>query len=361
MALIFNALQLSAQNLTTPVGGGNRKTSVSERIGITDVTLHYDRPGVKGREGKIWGDLVHYGYKDLGFGTSKAAPWRAGANECTTIEFSTDVKVEGQPLAAGKYALFMAMAADKATVIFSKNTSSWGSFFYDQKEDALRVEVKTEPLSTSVEWLKYEFIDQTENAATVALMWEKLKIPFKIEVDLVNTQLVSFRKELRSDKGFDEKAWSQAANYCVEKKVNLDEALTWADYAISGVFIGQKNFQTLSSKANVLAALGKQTEAAALMKEALPMGKMADVHQYGRALLRQKHAQEAFEVFKLNYDKNPDQFTTLMGMARGYSAIGDYKKAAEFMQKALPKAPDDANKNAIQGMIPKLQAGKDIN
>src|SRR5215510_631620 len=92
--------------LTTPPDGGNKKAMVGERIGITDVTIHYDRPGVKGREGKIWGQLVYTGFTDLGFGTSKAAPWRAGANENTTIEFSTDVKIEGQSLPAGKYGFF---------------------------------------------------------------------------------------------------------------------------------------------------------------------------------------------------------------------------------------------------------------
>ena len=113
-----------------PPDGGNKKAMVGERIGITDVTIHYDRPGVKGREGKIWGQLVHTGYADLGFGTSKAAPWRAGANENTTIEFSTDVMIEGQTLPAGKYGFFIAYDPNECTLIFSKNTTSWGSFFY---------------------------------------------------------------------------------------------------------------------------------------------------------------------------------------------------------------------------------------
>ncbi len=175
--MLFFTLSISAQ-LTIPPDGGNKKASVSERIGITDVTIHYDRPGVKGREGKIWNNLVHVGYKDLGFGTSKAAPWRAGANENTTITFSTDVKVEGKLLKAGTYALFAAMGTGDATLIFSNNNSSWGSFFYDPKEDALRVTVKTIPLNESVERLKYEFMDETDNSATIALLWEKLKIPF---------------------------------------------------------------------------------------------------------------------------------------------------------------------------------------
>ncbi len=185
LVTIFFTLTTLSQNLTVPPNGGNKKASVSERIGITDVTIHYDRPGVKGREGKIWNDLVHTGYKDLGFGTSKAAPWRAGANENTTITFSTDVMVEGKPLKAGTYGFFVAMGANDASLIFSNNSSSWGSFFYNPKENALEVTVKTIPTTESVEWLKYEFINETDNSAVVALMWEKLKIPFKVEVDIV--------------------------------------------------------------------------------------------------------------------------------------------------------------------------------
>ena len=122
---------LSAQ-LTTPPNGGNKKAVVGERIGITDVTIHYDRPGVKGRENKVWGQLVQAGYNDLGFGNTKTAPWRAGANENTTIEFSTDVKIEGQPLAAGKYGFFIAYDPNECTLIFSKNSSNaWSSSVSD--------------------------------------------------------------------------------------------------------------------------------------------------------------------------------------------------------------------------------------
>src|SRR5690348_13303633 len=124
---------LDAQ-LTSLPSGGNKKAMVGERIGITDVVISYNRPGVKGREGKIWGQLIPAGFNDLGFGTSKAAPWRAGANENTTIEFSNDVKIESQPLPAGKYGFFVAYDPDECTLIFSKNSTSWGSFFYDDKE-----------------------------------------------------------------------------------------------------------------------------------------------------------------------------------------------------------------------------------
>ena len=341
--------------------GGNKKASVSERIGLTDVTINYDRPGVKGREGKIWGQLIAPGFTDLGFGTSKAAPWRAGANENTTIQFTNDVKIEGQPLPAGKYAFFVAYDPNECTLIFSKNSSSWGSFFYSDKEDALRVKVKPVAMDKSVEWLKYEFINETENTATVALEWEKTMIPFKVEVDYVKTQLESFRRELRSDKGFTYNSWVQAAQFCINHKTNLDEALVWADKSINEPFVGDKNFSTLATKAQVLELLNRNDEAAALMKEAIPLGKMGELHAYGRSLVQNKKSKEAFDVFQVNYNKYPNQFTTTMGMARGYSATGNYKKSLEFAQKALAQAPDPGNKLNIEKAIKKLQEGKDFN
>jgi len=347
--------------LTTEPGGGNKKAVIGERIGLTDVTLHYDRPGVKGREGQVWGKLIHTGFTDLGFGTSKAAPWRAGANENTTIEFSTDVKVEGQELPAGKYGFFVAYDPGECTLIFSKNASSWGSFFYTDKEDALRVKVKPMAMDKNVEWLKYEFINETENTATVALEWEKTMIPFKVEVDYIKTQLESFRRELRSDKGFTYNGWVQAAQFCINHKTNLDEALVWADKSINEPFVGDRNFSTLGTKSQVLELLNRHDEAAALMKEAIPMGKMGELHAYARSLVQSKKSKEAFDVFQVNYNKYPNQFTTNMGMARGYSATGNYKKSLEFAQKALVQAPDPGNKVNIEKAIKKLQESKDFN
>ncbi len=362
LAIIFLAMHISsiAQLSSTP-NGGNKKAWAGERIGLTDVSIHYDRPAVKGREGKIWGELVPFGFTDLGFGTSKAAPWRAGANENTTIEFSTDVVIEGKPLAAGKYGFFIAVGKEESILIFSKNTSSWGSYFYDGKEDALRVTIKQQSLDKVVERLKYEFINQTENSAVIALQWEKWSFPFKVETDLAKNQLQSFRNELRGDKGFDWKAWAQAAEWCAEHKTNLDEALGWADYSISGQFIGEKNFRTLSVKSEILKLQGKETEAAALMNEAVPFGTVNEVQGYARQLLSAGKVKEASDIFKSNYKKFPNTFTTNMGMARVLSSEGKYKEALKYATAGLGQAPDPANKANAESMIEKLKAGKDIN
>ncbi len=347
--------------LTMLPSGGNKKAAVSEQIGITHVAIQYDRPGVKGREGKVWGELVHTGFADPEFGTSKSSPWRAGANENTTIEFSTDVMIEGKSLPAGKYGFFIAYDPNECTLIFSRNSGSWGHYYYSDKEDALRVKVKPQALDQSVEWLKYEFSHETENSAMVSLQWEKLSIPFKIEVDYIKTQIESFRQELRTEKGFFWLSWNQAANWCLQRNTNLDEALLWADSATSAGFSGDRIFGTWATKARILQKLGRSDESAAVMKKALPLGSMTDLHQYGRQLLNLKMKQEAFDIFKLNFDKNPNQFTTCMGLVRGYSILGDFKNALKYANQALPLAPDEQNKKAVMGMIDKLKAGKDVN
>jgi tetratricopeptide (TPR) repeat protein len=359
--LPFTFVKNVQAQLTALPSGGNKTASVSEQVGVTNVTIHYNRPGVKKRDGHIWGELIPAGYVDQGFGPSKAAPWRAGSNENTTIEFSTDVMINGQPLAAGKYGFFVAYDPNECTLIFSKNSTSWGSFYYNQAEDALRVKAKPVATDRSVEWLKYEFANQTPTSAEVQLQWEKLMIPFKVEVDVNKTIAESFRRELRSDRSFNFESWTQAANYCAQNKTNLDEALLWADTATSVNFGGSQSFQTWSAKAAVLDAMGRNPEATEAMKKGLPYANLNEVYAYGRTLTRSKKGKEAFDIFKMNYDKHPDQFLTNVGMARGYSALGDYKKALPFAQKAQAQAPNKPNKDIVDKMVATLQDEKDIN
>jgi hypothetical protein len=362
--LLCMLAHISFAQLTMPHGGGSKKASVSEYIGLTKITIDYDRPAVRGREGKIWGtDVAPFGFTYQGFGTSKEAPWRAGANENTVITFSTDVKVDGKNIPAGKYGLFMAiMSENEITVIFSKDYQAWGSYYYEPAKDVLRVTTKPTKSETTQEYLQYTFTGQTDRTATVELAWEKWRIPFKIDADVANIIINSMREELKGDKGFSWQAWQQAANYCLQNNINLEEALTWAEGAISGQFIGEQNFTTLSTKAMILTKLNRQKEADALMKEALPFGKMTDLHTYGRQLITQKRGAEALEVFKMNAQKNPNHWTTTLGLARGFAAVGDYKNALKNAKLALTQGvPDEQNKKNIQDMILKLTENKDIN
>lgn len=348
----------SSQTLKPVPDGGNKKAMVAEQIGITDVTIRYNRPGVKGREGKIYGTpVVHNGYIDQGFGTSKAAPWRAGANENTTIEFSTDVKIEGQVLSAGKYGFFVAYDPSECTLIFSKNFTSWGSFFYDDKEDALRIKVKPMTLDKTVEWLKYEFTNQTDNSATIALQWEKLSIPFKVEVDVIKTRLENYRLAMRDQEGFRWETMDEAAKFCLDNSTNLDEGMIWSDNSIRFA----QNFTNLGTNASLHEKLGHKAKADSVMKLAIDKGNKFELHFYGRKLVGEKKPKDALAVFQVNAKKHPKDFTTYAGLARGYSANGDYKNALANAKLALPLAPNDMNKTSVQSMIQKLEKGLDIN
>jgi predicted Zn-dependent protease len=125
--------------------------------------------------------------------------------------------------------------------------------------------------------------------------------------------------------------------------------------------VRQKNFKTLSTKVMILQKQDKAAEAATLLKEALPLGSMQELHQYGRQLIAAKNPKEALEIFKWNAQKNPGQFTTQMGLVRGYSAIGDYKTALKYARLAQPLAPNKPNKDAVDKMIQSLMEGKDVN
>jgi len=351
---------LGIQSQITLPKDGNKKAMVSEHIGITEVTIDYSRPGLNGREGKIWGELVHYGFADLGFGTSKAAPWRAGANENTTIEFTTDVQIDGQPLAKGKYGFFIAMAAEKATLIFSKFHTAWGSYYYDEKDDALRVDVPFKKLDSLVERLTFSFVEQAENSAAVALDWERLRIPFTVSVNIQKTQIESFRKEINS--GIFYRYWQNlhtAANYCLVNDINLEEGLDWADRSINSYF-GEANFKTLSTYAGLLAKLNRSQEADSVMKKAFPMGNSEDLINYGIDLNLKNEHKKAFDIFKMNLKKNPDDVYAHLGMVSGHFYNGDKKRALQFCESAKTKTKDKNFIDYIDGVMNDINAGKAI-
>ena len=338
----------------------SKLAAVSEQVGITDVTISYSRPAVNGREGKIWGDLVPYGFFDYHYGTSKAAPWRAGANENTTIEFSTDVTVEGKPLSAGKYGFFVAMGPEKATLIFSKDNNAWGSFYYNPASDALRVEVPVIKMTDNVERLRYEFATETDSSAVALLEWEKLKIPFTIGVDLKKTQVAAYRYAFNSGTFYE--YWQnmqQAADFCLMNDVNLEEGLSWADRSINTYF-GEANFRTLSTYAGLLQKAGRRHEADSLMKIAWPKGNTQDIYYYGYKLLRIKKYKEAFDAFKMNYDKSPKEWLTNFGLAKGYAALGDKTAAIKYADNGIQLTHDQGVKEYIGRLKQGIADGKDV-
>ncbi len=351
--------------LTLPPSGNNQKAAVTQFIGPVKVTIAYSSPAVHGpngkdRRGEIWGKLVPYGMTDLGFRGGKLSPWRGGANENTVLTVSDPVTIEGQPLAAGQYGLHMIPGETEWTVIFSKNSAAWGSFFYDETQDALRVKVKPAKHEYR-EWLTYEFTARRPTEATAELQWEELAVPFNIKVENINDIYVTkLRQELTGGAGFDPLAYDAAAQFCVQAGVHLEDALAWADLAINTPFVGQSNFATLSTKAQVLSKMGRDAEAKTIMQAAVhnPTATGLEIHQYGRQLLAEKKNDEALEIFKLNAERHGDAWPVNVGLARGYMAVGDYKKAAEYAQKAAAQAPDPINKKNLEAMAKTLSEGK---
>jgi tetratricopeptide (TPR) repeat protein len=354
---------LSSAQMDIPSSGGNPRATISEEVGITSITIRYGRPDVNKREGKIFGEgnLVTYGFSSTNFLTNKnTSPWRAGANEATTITFEHDVKVEGKELKAGTYALFMAMGADQVTLIFSRETEAWGSFYYKEEDDVLRVNVKPQPLDKSVEWLKYEFIEQKEKHCVIAMQWEKVSVPFKVEVDVDNIVLARLREQVTSQKGFNSNNMLQAAQYCLNKNINLEEALQWSIRAITG-FQGQKSFITLRNLANAYDKLNRIPQADSTMDEALLIATANQYTAYGRQLIAQKRTDKAMEVLKASEKRYGDLFGVNNGLMSGYSAKGDFPNAIKYAEKALAQAPNENSKKQLEGFITKLKEGKDIN
>ena len=356
IAMVFINLDATAQ-LKTPSGSQN--ASVSQTVGITKIYINYSKPSVNGRE--IWGKLVPYGMNNLGFGTAKESPWRAGANENTFIKFTNDVTIEGQSLNAGKYGLHMIIKENGgATVIFSKNSTAWGSFFYEPSEDALRVDVQTTTIPHT-EQLTFNFINVDATSATAVLSWGKKQIPFKIEVNVTDIVLADIRKKLQNQSGFNRQTWEQAANYASNNGGDLEEALGWINNTIAGQFYSQQTFANTQIKAGILNKMGKQQEGLDAMDTFLPQATILEVHQYGRTLIGFGLKDKALEVFKLNAKKNKDTWPVHYGLARGYSAKGEYKTAIKHLKMALNNAPNAASKGRVQANIDKLTKGEDIN
>lgn len=355
-AILLVSTSTNAQ-LNTP--RGSQKATVKQTVGITNIVITYSRPSVKGRE--VWGKLVPYGMNNLGFGTAKESPWRAGANENTIIKFSNDITVEGQSIKAGKYGLHMVVKENgDADIIFSSNYSAWGSFFYNPEEDVLKVTVKTKEASHK-ELLTFEFIDVQPTSTIVALLWEKKEIPFKIEAAVTDIVLADIRNKMQGQAGFNRANWEQAANFALNNNGDLNEAMLWIDAARGGQFFSKKTFANAQIKSAILNKMGKQDEGLKLMDESLADGTIFQVHGYGRQLIGLGLKDKALEVYKWNAAHHKNTWPVNYGLGRAYSAKGNYKTAIKYLNKSLALAPAQANKDRVQANIDKLKEGKDIN
>ncbi len=344
LGALLSAACASAVRADVTLPSQSQRASVTQRIALTDVTVTYHRPLVNGR--KIWGALVPY--NDV---------WRAGADMNTTVEFSSAVTVEGKPLAKGTYGLHMIPTADSSwTVIFSKATTSWGSYTYDQAEDALRVTVKPQPLTENVEALRFDFDDVKASSAVLTLKWEKLAVPMNVAVSNDET-LANLRAQVRGSEWFGWSGLNSAAAFCLQNKINLEEALKWVDRSIQS----EERFENLSTRAGILAALNRTADASAAEKRAMEKGTALQLYFQGRQMQAQKKNDEALEVFRAVVKRYPEGIYSSLARARLASAKGDFAEAKKEALAAQAAAPSPEQKKAIQVVIDRLDRKEDIN
>lgn len=331
-----------AQSFVLDLPRASQHAVLTQRVGITDITVNYHRPLVNGR--KVWGGIVPYGQV-----------WRAGANENTTIRFTDAVTVEGKPLDKGTYGLHMIPGENQWTIIFSKMNDAWGSFTYKEAEDALRVTVKPQA-SEMHEALTYDFDDPKTDSAVVTLRWEKIAVPFKVGVNTNQIVEESLHQQLRGLSQYSWMGWDDAANFLLASKVDLDEALDYANKSVQS----EERYDNLMTKANVLDALGKKDDAASARKLALVNANAIQMHTWARTLQGQGKAEEAYAIFRENAKKNPDNWVVHVGLSRMYCGQGDFSSASKEMNIAIASAPD-GQKTPLQAMAKRLEAKEDIN
>jgi hypothetical protein len=280
---VLSAASLASAQLRLP--RPSSKASVMQTIGVTDVTITYSRPGVKGR--KIWGDwpveVKGEGSLDNSNNRPAGAPivpyghiWRTGANEATLFVVTDDVLVNGQPLAAGKYSLHTIPGKDEWTIVFNKDDGQWGSFTYDAAKDALRVKTKPEMSDHAHEWLDISLDPKTDNSLVAKIKWEMVSVPFTIEVkDMAATALAKARPAVAAAKADDWQTPFQAANYAKANK-SPDEAAKWYDQALKAIdeqIKTKPTFQNHARRATTLLNAGKTQEGIAAGEKAIEVGK----------------------------------------------------------------------------------------
>lgn len=340
--LLVCASVANAQSFVLDLPRPSQHAVLTQRIGITDITINYHRPMVNKR--KVWGTLVPYGQV-----------WRAGANENTTIAFTDSVTIEGKPLPKGTYGLHMIPAENEWTIILSKNSTSWGSFTYDQAEDALRVTVKPQAADFH-EALTYDFDDVGPDSSIVTMRWEKVAVPFKVGVNTHEIVAQNLHNQLRGLAQYSWDGWDDGANYLLQEKIDLDEALKYCDRSIQN----EARYDNFMTKSRVLDALNRKDEATTTRNKALTMANAIQLHTYARQLQNDGKQAEAFAIFKENAKKNPDQWVVHVGLSRMYSAQGDFTSAAREMSTAIATAPDP-QKPPLQAFAKRLDAKEDIN
>ena len=349
LLLVFLSSTAFTQGVTLP-RTPSPAAMVSQTVGISTITVKYSRPSVKGRE--IWGALVPYGWNVQPFGAGNSAPWRAGANENTVIQFSHDAKVEGHSVPAGAYGLFFVINKDNTgEVVLSKDNKSWGSFFYDPKSDELRTNITLRTISQT-ELLTYNFINNTKTSTELVLNWEKKQFPVKIEFAVDDIVMTNAAQELKGAIGFNWQSFANAANYALQNKVNYDQALTWINQAIA-----QNNALNLvGTKSNILKEMGKTEEADKIMNDAIATANENDLNTYAYQLLFGGEVDKAIQMFILNTQRHPKSANVWDSLGEGYATKGDKKNAIASFKKSLSMNPPAGVKANSEKFLKQLGA-----
>jgi hypothetical protein len=341
-AIFSSAQTATGETLMLDLPRASQHAMVMQRIGITDIRVNYHRPLANGRQ--IWGKVVPYGQV-----------WRAGANENTTITFSDPVTIEGQPLDKGTYGLHMIPGENQWTVIFSKDSKDWGSFSYKQEDDALRVNVKPQA-AEGYNALTYDFDDVKPDSTVVIMRWDKVAVPFKVEVKVNELVTASIHHQLHGLNQYYWELWDDAAGYLLANKIDLDEALKDEDQSIQT----EERYDNLMNKSKILEAMGRKPDAEAFRTKALDKASAVQLYFYGRQLQGDKKQDEALAIFRSAAKKYPGEWTSHMAMARVYSAQGDFDNALKEVKLSLAGAPD-SNKANLENYLKRLQNKEDIN
>ena len=334
--LTFPSL-LRAQNYRLDLPWPSPHATVSQVVGLTNLSVDYHRPGVNGRV--IWGGLVPFD-----------TVWRAGANENTLLEVSSPFTVGGTTLPAGRYGVFMIPTRTAWTIALSRQSNAWGDFSYDPREDAVRFVVTPRPAEFT-ERLQYVFDDPTDTSVTLTMRWEKLAVSFPISINTDVVVLDSLKSQLRNLPRFWAPAWQQAAGWALANTTNLDLPSVWADSAI----LLAPTFASYSVKARVLDRQGKHVEADSLRQAHLASASEAELNAYGYLLVSQKKNNEALAIFIRVTKQYPGSWNAWDSLGEMYATLGDKPKAVANYKKALTLATDPVQKKRIEGILAGLK------
>jgi tetratricopeptide (TPR) repeat protein len=325
--------------------------TVSQMVGISTITVSYSRPGVKGRE--VWGKLVPYGWDKAGSAVGLESPWRAGANENTVIHLSHAATVEGNLVPAGDYGLTFIINQDNSgEVILSKDFKSWGSFFYDPKQDQMRAKITVRDVPVSYERLTYSFDIINKNMAELDLNWEKKQFPVKIEFAVDEIVIENANELFKGQTGFMWQNFNAAANYTLTSKANTEQGIKWADRAI----LMNPNFTDMSTKAGLLDLAGKHSESEKIMKDAMVIATENELNNYGYQLLGNKQYDKAIAALKSNAENHPASANCWDSLGEAYALAGDKQNAILNFKKSLSLNPPENVKANSEKYLKQLGA-----